>query len=204
MYLTKFKLSVEHPQVRQGLINAHDMHRNIQKLFDSQREGNNVLYTVNRTEGACDLYLQSDMQPTLDANFLNRYGMFMEYSVSLSKKHQSTETGTVFSFILDAMPCKAAVQGDIAGRGKRQCLTDPESRLQWLDRKGEQGGFKILNVYEHPMERINVLRKGVSYFLPRYRYTGDLLVTDEVLFRETLRKGIGPGKSYGLGLLLIA
>lgn len=203
MYLTKFKLDPQHPQVRQGLINAHDMHRNILNLFDAQRQNNNVLYSVNRSDGACDLYLHSDIQPVLDEKHLSRYGMTLSYSVDQEGKYRSVKSGTAFSFILDAMPFKAAVQDDICSRGKRQCLQDPESRLQWLDRKGEQGGFQVLSAKEHPMERINVLRRGVSYYMARYRYTGELLVTDDALFRETLRKGIGPGKSYGLGLLLV-
>lgn len=203
MYLTKFKLDPRHPQARQGLVNAHDMHRNLLNLFDAKRQDNNVLFSVNRADDICDLYLQSDIQPTLDAKRLDRYGMTMEYSVNQEGKCQAVKNGTEYSFLLDAMPCKAAVQNDICSRGKRQVLQDPESRLQWLDRKGEQYGFQLLSAREHAMERINVLRKGVSYFLPRYRYTGKLLVTDEARFLDALQKGIGPGKSYGLGLLLI-
>jgi len=33
-------------------------------------------------------------------------------------------------------------------------------------------------------------------------FAGTLTVTDEVVFRDTLRQGLGPAKGFGCGLLL--
>lgn len=203
MYLTKLRLSAEHPNVRLGLVNAHEMHRNLMGLYNSKRVENNVLYTTNLSEGACDLYLQSDIAPDLSNDNLSRYGMEIVYSITPDKRGDWRE-GTVHRFILDAAPCKNSV-GPHGGNARRNryCLTDASKRMQWLERKGETGGFKIVGVSEHAMPQTNILRSGMQFTYPKYRYTGELIVTDEVLFRKTVQKGLGPGKSYGLGLLLV-
>ncbi len=41
-------------------------------------------------------------------------------------------------------------------------------------------------------------------YLDQYHYQGTLQITDAVLFQNAVREGIGPGKSYGLGMLLLS
>ena len=41
-------------------------------------------------------------------------------------------------------------------------------------------------------------------YLDQYHYQGTLQITDVEQFRKAVQGGIGPGKSYGLGMLLLS
>jgi len=100
-----------------------------------------------------------------------------------------------------------------------------EQALQlWLERKGEQGGFRVLrvtaikegNTYgrqpvkkvtEDAEEAVENAEKGpktraLTHFAVRFE--GVLQVTDSATLWETVKQGIGPAKSFGFGLLSLA
>ena len=71
----------------------------------------------------------------------------------------------------------------------------------------QQFGFQLLAVNE--LEHIRQTGKhspessGRMYF-DGYHYQGILQVTDAVKFQDALRHGIGAGKAYGFGMLLLS
>lgn len=89
----------------------------------------------------------------------------------------------------------------------------PADKLsEWLTGRSIATGFRVVT--------INDLQAGFQYFskdlpsesedhpsekgrLRSVRYDGTLEVLDPVVFRETIIKGIGPGKSFGFGLLSV-
>lgn len=77
-------------------------------------------------------------------------------------------------------------------------------QVEWLARKGRESGFALRHV--------TVERSGpAELFRDRERnrvfqgvlYGGTLIVTDSLLFREVLQKGIGPAKAFGFGLMSV-
>jgi CRISPR system Cascade subunit CasE len=116
-----------------------------------------------------------------------------------------------YCFDLRANPTKRVAQG--AMQGKRVALFKPDDLRAWLDRKGQMGGFRI--VEEKPLE-IGPMAKG--FFRKEYKedqrecqgvhggvqFRGVLEVTDVEIFKKLYHQGVGSGKAFGYGLLLLA
>jgi CRISPR system Cascade subunit CasE len=78
---------------------------------------------------------------------------------------------------------------------------------EWLVRRAmsagfsvDEGSFNIKPGYVY----VNTKRNSDGQRLRSARYEGVLEVTDPGGFRETLGRGIGPGKGFGFGLLSVA
>ena len=104
-----------------------------------------------------------------------------------------------------AWPSKK-VGAEGAKNSRRRVLREESERLAWLARKAEQNGFVPINVRE--LEAAQQLgrhdeKQGGRLYVDSYHYQGTLRITDAVKFRYAVRKGIGPGKAYGLGMLLL-
>ena len=115
------------------------------------------------------------------------------------------QTGQTWGFDLVTMPFKKERRSD-SGNSRRRMLRDEEERLEWLFRKAEQNGFAILDVQEIKDEKMNIYHpsdKGGKMVMDSYRYTGIMTIKDVSAFRKAVQEGIGPGKAYGLGMLLL-
>jgi CRISPR system Cascade subunit CasE len=133
----------------------------------------------------------------------------------------------VFSFRLRANPTKRVAKDDDPLKGKRVELRREEEQIEWLIRKGQItangniGGFDLLvrnvrdsNGAEHLVPRLRICSEGrqkgrkrdVKFATTHFAvlFEGLLRVTDAKSFRETIVRGIGPGKAFGFGLLSIA
>lgn len=121
--------------------------------------------------------------------------------------------GQRLSFRLRCRPSvKKAEEGH--KHSKQRYLRTDEERRQWLARQGERWGFRVEQV-EVSQERWHDTKPGqpappagkdgkrVDTF-PATRFDGVLVVTDPDKIREAVRKGIGPQKAYGFGLLSLA
>ena len=103
------------------------------------------------------------------------------------------------------MPFKKERRSD-NGNSRRRMFRNEENRLEWLIRKAEQNGFAILEVQEFTDEKIKICHtneKGGTMIMDSYRYSGTLTIKDISAFRRAVQEGIGPGKAYGLGMLLL-
>lgn len=202
MILTKIEMSVSDPAVRAALRDAQKMHRLASGLFQVAREDVHLLYRV-RTEGTLvSLYLYAD-RPIERERLLP--GMSLAGERDLEDWLDSMQNGRILGFELMTMPFKKTAGGNNKN-SRRRVLRTQEERLAWLARKAEQNGFVILEALESPGERISASHsseKGGQLFLDSFRYTGVLRITDAQTFRKAIRNGIGPGKSYGLGMLLL-
>lgn len=95
---------------------------------------------------------------------------------------------------------------------ERQRLVNSELPL-WLSARGEQGGFAIVQDDDRlvcAVTRYEVLRfrttashQSHSVTLGCADFVGQLRVTDPGRFAKTLYQGIGHGRSFGLGLMLV-
>jgi len=92
---------------------------------------------------------------------------------------------------------------------KRIGIYKDHEQVEWLKRKGEQSGFEIINLQFDKGEKEKISKKSdgiVTHNLDllQVHYTGILRITDIETFKKAYSQGIGSGKAFGCGLLLLA
>lgn len=208
MYLSKIVLELRHPSVRQALKDANDMHRNLMagfKMYDgclTPRADLNVLYRLMETRDQIYLLVSSTIKPDAEALKLHGYNTDETMIRDLSPLHSVLVDGKYLRFELLASPCKKT---GIDGSKRRVFLEKQEERLEWLRRKGKNGGFDV-TVADEISGRVDVCgrRSGTEIINSAVLFSGVLRITDSETFWQSYTCGIGPGKAYGLGLLTLA
>ena len=202
MYLTKIELGLTNPGIRASLRDTQRMHRLVTGFFGTQRKDGEILF-CSRVRGAVvDLYLYS-AQPVEPERFPPDVRLIAQRDVT--RWLEEMENGTILGFQLETMPFRKTAEAG-AKNSRRRALRTPQEREAWLRRKAEQSGFRILSLEEAPGEKLvarHSAENGGSLTLDSWIYTGRLCVTDAEVFRLAIRRGIGPGKAYGLGMLLL-
>jgi CRISPR system Cascade subunit CasE len=94
-------------------------------------------------------------------------------------------------------------------KSKRVGIYKDHEQVEWLKRKGEQSGFEILNLQFDKGEKEKVSKKKDMKVLHdldllQVHFTGILRVTDTEAFKKAYTQGIGSGKAFGCGMLLLA
>ena len=201
MILTKVNLDLRSPSARQALTDCGDMHRNIQALFGQSREDAGVLYRVQKTERICSVYILSSHAPVFDAAE-SKNGMIPAGSRDMTAAEALFAEERVFRFDLLTMPSKKELDRT-RKNSQRRILRDPEERMSWLTRKAEAGGFRILSAADEEGETLYAKKSGGELWLHTTRFTGILKITDSERFLDAWKKGIGPEKAYGLGMLMV-
>lgn len=203
MYLTKFELSLSEPGYRAALRDGQKMHQLVTGLFRTVRKDADILYSSRMNGPFVELYMYSAI-PVDQESILP--GMRLAAQRDVTPWLDGLEAGMSFAFWLMTAPYKKiACEG--AKNSRRRAIRDPEERMEWLRRKAENSGFRLLSVQENPGAKITARHPagmGGELLIDPYCYTGRLLVTDAELFRRAVREGIGPGKAYGLGMLILA
>jgi CRISPR system Cascade subunit CasE len=222
MHLSRLILNSHHHQVRRDLANLYDLHRTLMSAFpDDLPEKERILFRIDadpRTnvstvliqshtapnwtilQDRADYILpESQCPPRISANPVVKT---FDLAITVSQ---------TLAFRLRANPTvKHRRERD---DGKLRPVRDPLYREQdqrdWLARKGEQDGFRLL--------RVTVIQEGNQLaWKPRsgggkrklthfaVRFDGVLQVTDPELLWSAVRRGVGPGKGLGFGLLSLA
>ena len=200
MYLIKVEMARSLPEVRHALADCQKMHRLVTGLFDAARQDANILYRTNFVADQLHLYLYASIPVTEPA--AKRYRIAQR---DLTPWLERLQPGQYLKFDLITSPSKK-VSMDGQKNSRRRILREPSERQAWLERKAEQSGFAICQVIEQ--EQIHVSGKhpadqgGIMHH-DAYRYQGVLQITDSEAFRRSLQKGIGSGKAYGFGMMLL-
>jgi CRISPR system Cascade subunit CasE len=91
---------------------------------------------------------------------------------------------------------------------KRVGIYGEEKQIEWLQRKGEPAGFRLVSARTSRQEDIQrtISRKGKKHKLKlaAVQFDGLVQVTDPDRLRQTVRQGIGSAKGFGFGLLSLA
>jgi len=97
-------------------------------------------------------------------------------------------------------------KGDRKKNGARIPLATPEDLVNWIDRKGQAGGFTIErnSLLINPEGKESFIRQSKQGSHNGVNFQGILQVTDPELFQKTFTQGIGSAKAFGFGLLIIA
>lgn len=203
MWISKLVLDLRSKTARRDLASPYEMHRTLSKAVSAPlREGRERLLWRLEPARSVDtpVVLVQTLNPpdwsVLDKGYATVYPP-KEFRPALQE-------GQVLRFRLRANPSKRFKE-----RGERVALKTPGEKLAWLARKLEEGGFRLLRDRDRdqPLAVIRQdafleVRKGEHLLqVQAVLFEGSLEVVDPEKALETLKKGIGPGKAVGLGLL---
>lgn len=199
MYLIRIDAQLEQKKTIELLTDCQKMHQFITGFFGTDRQSGQILYRTNMVQNKLCIYLyaQSPAEHILDNCEVQQR--------NVTSWLESMEIGQIWSFDLIAAPTKK-----VASEGKknsqRRILRLPQERQEWLERKAEQNGFAILQAQEleqlHICGRHKADKGGVMYH-DAYHYQGILQITDGEAFRRAMQTGIGSGKAYGFGMMMV-
>jgi CRISPR system Cascade subunit CasE len=209
MYLSKVSLDISNPSARQAIVNCNDMHRNLIRAFDvidgeaSPRMEGDILYRLTRLRSGYEMLVMSRDLP--DWQRLTRYGyVCAEHGTKdLSMLRSTLVRGRVLRFALLASPSKKVASG--GKNSKRVFLCTEKERAEWLERQGEKYGFSLTGFREAALPfDVSGQKSGMEIQYRAVEFTGLWTITDERLFWKGYTEGVGPGKAYGLGMIVIA
>ena len=229
MYLSRLLLNPEHAQARKDLASPYELHRTLGRAFpmaasNRYRSECSVLFRIEPVapngQGSVVL-VQSISEP--DWNLLPQ-GYALRIDGPKPFDPLFTE-GQRLRFRLVANPVRR-VRVEGKKHPRREALVHPKvsaertaqaelGYLDWLKRQAEASGFTVEDVADAPFrlgrkhrvqddpEKIKPIGKAK---LPHFgvRFDGVLEVTDSDKLLEAVRKGIGPAKAFGFGLLSLA
>jgi CRISPR system Cascade subunit CasE len=205
MYLSLLRLN---PKSRRALTEAsrpYELHRSLLKAFPDETVGGpgRVLFRLDTDHetGGIAVLVQSEKEPTW-ARLTGATSFVTECKCKAFQPRLAS--GQVLRFRLRANPTKRS-----KSTGKRRGIQGAEIQIEWLKKKGLQGGFEVIDAsavsegfsrdkmtdgshVKHDMTMLSV------------RFDGLLRVTSGDAFHRTLREGIGSAKGFGFGLLSLA
>ena len=193
MYLSIVQPDFSQVNVARSMTNEQHMHRNIQALFDSDRQSINALYRFipSKDIRRAVICVQSDVMPTSTTDLKVISCMDAKERISLIK------TGMVLKFDVLLRPVKRH-------QGRSTLIRDMESRIEWIEKLGQKYGFKIETIREVLRIQKTMFHSGTKTGrVDGYRYVGTLSVVDADLFKKSYETGIGRDKAYGYGMLML-
>ena len=214
MYLSKLTLDPRSRQVRSGLSNPYELHRTLMRAFPSAEGGGpgRVLFRletpIRSAQTGLILLVQSEKEPDWP-KLGSPNGYHLPDGPNNPKAFNPTfRPGQRLLFRLRANP---TVKRYCAAKdcSKRVGLLKEEEQRRWLDRKAEEGGFKVLAANVTSEGKIGGKirqpdQKTHDLCLLAVRFDGLLQVADPDRFLAALQKGVGSGKGLGFGLLSLA
>jgi CRISPR system Cascade subunit CasE len=190
---------------RLGLRDCYDWHQAVWKAFPGRDGGRrNFLMRLDQRREGFRLLIVSPVQPVrpewcpTDAE-----------SWKTKPIPETYFTRGRYAFQLCANPTKKVskglADGTLTKNGRRVPLTRREELLEWIQRKGAEGGFIVdeatLRAFSRGREYFE--KKGQTGLHSAVEFQGVLRVADPAKFRETFTRGIGSAKAFGFGLLAI-
>lgn len=200
MILSRFHVDIGSPQGRECVRDCQNMHRSITRLFHCARKDGNILYRFNPDK--MDVYVLSEQAPDLQDI---PKGMKPQGQKDMSAWEAQLAEGQQYRFNLLAAPMKKVAEEGIKN-SRRRFLRSPEERMEWLARKAEQAGFVVTEAQETNASTSygkHAEDTGGAFYLRGVCYQGVLQVSDAEKFRAAWKNGVGSGRAYGQGLLLL-
>lgn len=212
MYLSRLILNPRNRRVQREVANPYELHRSLMRAFpDDLQEGDErVLFRLEPgRNGALTLLVQSWTLPHwsyLAAPEFDRYLLPVgEPNPAVKAFDLDLAPGQMLAFRLRANPTARRTFED---KKRRVGIYDEQAQIEWLKRKGELGGFRLLSARIGNQEDVErtIRQKGKErkLKLAAVQFDGLLQVTDPKRLRQTVRQGIGSAKGFGFGLLSLA
>ena len=184
------------------IVDNYVWHQKIWDCFPSEPDAKrNFLSRVDELEGAFRIWVLSEREPKCPS-------WCSPACFSLKQIASSFLSHRRYHFDLRANPTKRlAEKEDNKKLGKRVPLIRQEDLTSWIKRKGENGGFRIVDDLPFdigPMVQNHFRKNDHRGYHGGVQFRGTLEVIDQRKFEETYKQGIGSAKGFGFGLLLLA
>lgn len=102
-----------------------------------------------------------------------------------------------------ACPTIARRNPDRKSRGARTPLTDPSDKNAWLTRR-LSSAIAVEEIVCEPLGAVFAHKGDTVATIKRTRFTASGNVTSVNHLRDIITHGIGPGKAYGCGMVVVA
>ena len=168
MYLSRLTLNLNNRLVRRDLANCQELHRTLLRAFPQSsllsddknshaRQDFGLLYRIEskRNENSVKVHIQSRFEPQwslLPENYCETEGPNF-----IMDKYQRLTNSQILLFSLKANPTQKTASvtktdrlAGIKNNGRRKFIDGTDEQIQWLARKGQDGGFKLLSVRINP------------------------------------------------------
>jgi CRISPR system Cascade subunit CasE len=204
-YITQVTLDFA-TAVRHHLRDNYDWHQAVWKAFPGRDgEPRDFLTRLDHRREGFRLLIVSPVQPARP-----EWCPADEESWKTKPIPETYFTRAQYAFQLCANPTKKVSKelpnGTLTKNGRRVPLNKREELVEWITRKGVQGGFAVEEA------TLRTISRGREYFNKQSQtglhsaveFQGVLAVTDPPKFHNTFTRGVGSAKAFGFGLLVIA
>lgn len=192
LYLAQFRIGRKEA-LRHRLVSAYDLHKLLWNCFPGRPEAKrDFLFRCDNRGAELKILMLSETKPEACA-----WAMWD----GVKEVDPAFPAGTLYCFRLRANPTVRTKED-----GKLRAVTGEEELNGWLARKGESNGFALRAEPEFAdcrLERFPKTPGGREISLNVVEIGGVLAVTDEAAFGEAFRRGIGRGRAFGCGMLLL-
>lgn len=202
-------------RARRDAANPYELHRTLSRGFANNGNVGKFLFRIESafrvgSKSLTVLILSDDIKP----NFDNISEKYPDYFNSIDEKEKPNEV-LKQAFVQDAKFYFRLIANVTRKKeGKRFGIYDEEEQMKWLERKGQQSGFKPLTAtisdFSVGNRRIMQNMAKGDKDIPKQvifnygvRFDGMLKITDSDVFLNSYLKGIGPAKSFGFGLMTV-
>lgn len=201
MYLSRLTLN----QSRLAMNWVSNPYRVHQRLMMASDKDPRLLFRIEDQQTPIRILAQTWREPDWSAAFMSFDVLSMTVECKLFDPLLAT--GAAYHFRLLANPTiKKSHLGD--EQGKRIGLLKDEDQLAWLSRKLNAAGAQILTcrVNRNGMQRMKKNQRKDDATLTHLSalFEGILIVHDPLQMGVSIKKGIGPAKGFGFGLLSLA
>ena len=219
MFLSRLILDPRSRQVMGEMAHPYEMHRTLMRAFPKAtdetklkaRDEFGVLFRadVDDPGSVVNVLVQSLVEP--DWSFLNGLDYLCMDTDLPECEHKdimpacrNIQNGRRLRFRLRANVCKRVGDKSDPLFGKRVALYSEEAQRAWLSGRGREGGFEPLEISVGNQGEVRSRKNGRHVIHFGVTFAGTLRVSDSHALVETMRKGIGPAKAFGFGLLSLA
>lgn len=208
LYLAKIEIDYETAH-KARLRDSHDWHRWAWEAFPGRPEAERDFLTrLDDLGHGFRFLLQSVVEP-------QRPPTCPEPAWGCKTIPADFFSSPAYRFSLLANPTKKVrsnAKGELLKNSRRVPLTSREDLVAWLEGKAAQSGFAIdpATLKTVPRPRQIFVKKSRrddrrhTGLHSATEFVGTLRVTDATRFAEATRRGIGPAKAFGFGLLCLA
>lgn len=207
IYLSRLILNPASRMVQNERRYPYEMHRTLMRGFDCKRECANVLYRLDVSPyfDSMTLLIQSTVRPNWHPLTQVGQGQYLQAPPACKLVELDLPPGRFLQFRLRANPTIKKVRRKENGERRnsnRVPLVREEKQRDWLTKKAEQSGFKLLNAHINPEGKQTDYRRHLTLYT--ILINGHLQITNPTDFTKALQHGIGPGRAFGCGLLSLA
>lgn len=199
-FKTVARLDSERSDVRRDLNDRDRMHKRLMSLYPdglgaNPRQALNLLFAIE--PGTSNILIQSDLAPVVGPLNSARNGYFTAVKTEDLDSSLQFSTGDTVEFCFWMAAVKRST-----GSKKRIAMTEKSEMLKRGKLLLSASGLSTDEIYLASKEQICSAKRGINY--PNALLVGKGLVTDAEKLKKSIIRGIGAGRLWGSGVLLVS